>query len=73
MASGHTANQVASEITASLQNSKLVNQPSVSVEIVQYRPISVLGEVNHPGQYPYQPGMTTSTLWPWRAVLPIVR
>ncbi|HVE21411.1 MAG TPA: polysaccharide biosynthesis/export family protein [Acidocella sp.] len=59
MASGHTANQVASEITASLENSKLVNQPSVSVEVVQYRPISVLGEVNHPGQYPYQPGMTT--------------
>jgi polysaccharide export outer membrane protein len=59
MASGDTADQVASEITASLKNSKLVNQPSVSVEVVQYRPISVLGEVNHPGQYPYQPGMTT--------------
>jgi polysaccharide export outer membrane protein len=59
MASGHTPNQVASEIDASLQNSKLVNQPSVSVEVVQYRPVSVLGEVNHPGQYPYQPGMTT--------------
>jgi polysaccharide export outer membrane protein len=59
MASGHTPNQVASEIAASLQNSKLVNQPSVSVEVVQYRPVSVLGEVNHPGQYPYQPGMTT--------------
>jgi polysaccharide export outer membrane protein len=59
VASGRTPNQVASEIAASLQNSKLVNQPSVSVEVVQYRPISVLGEVNHPGQYPYQPGMTT--------------
>jgi polysaccharide biosynthesis/export protein len=58
-ASGHTPNQVASEIAASLQNSQLVNRPSVSVEVVQYRPISVLGEVNHPGQYPYQPGMTT--------------
>ena len=59
VASGRTPNQVASEIAASLENSKLVNQPSVSVEVVQYRPISVLGEVNHPGQYPYQPGMTT--------------
>jgi polysaccharide export outer membrane protein len=28
------------------------------VEIAQYRPISVLGEVTHPGQYPYQPGLT---------------
>ena len=58
VASGRTPNQVASEISASLQNRKLVNEPSVSVEVVQYRPISVLGEVNHPGQYPYQPGMT---------------
>ena len=58
-ASGLTPDLFASEIAASLQNSKLVNQPSVSVEVVQYRPISVLGEVNHPGQYPYQPGMTT--------------
>ena len=32
--------------------------PSVSVEIAEYRPISVLGEVNRPGQYPYQPGLT---------------
>jgi hypothetical protein len=35
--------------------------PSVSVEIATYRPISVLGEVNHPGEYPYQPGMTMLT------------
>ena len=26
-----------------------------------YRPIFVLGEVNKPGQYPYQPGMTVVT------------
>src|SRR5271163_3913928 len=48
VASGRTPGQVASEISASLQNSKLVNDPSVSVEVVEYRPISVLGEINHP-------------------------
>ncbi len=58
-ASGLTTNQLAGAITASLTNSKLLSQPSVSVEIAAYRPISVLGEVNHPGQYPYEPGMTT--------------
>ena len=26
-----------------------------------YRPIFVLGEVNKPGEYPYQPGMTVVT------------
>jgi|SRR5580698_5327679 len=58
-ASGLTPGQFASNISAALVSSKLISQPSVSVEVTTYRPISVLGEVNHPGQYPYQPGMTT--------------
>lgn len=57
-AAGLTSSQLASTISGSLETHKLISQPSVSVEITQYRPISVLGEVNHPGQYPYQPGMT---------------
>jgi polysaccharide biosynthesis/export protein len=58
-ASGLTPSQFASNISVALVDSKLISQPSVSVEVTTYRPISVLGEVNHPGQYPYQPGMTT--------------
>ena len=58
-ADGLTPDQLAASISSMLQNGKLVNQPSVSVEVANYRPVSVLGEVNHPGQYPYQPGMTT--------------
>ena len=57
-AAGLTSSQLASSITSSLEQAKLISQPSVSVQVVAYRPISVLGEVNHPGQYPYQPGMT---------------
>jgi polysaccharide export outer membrane protein len=57
-ASGLTPDQVATAIATSLEQAKLISQPSVSVQVVTYRPISVLGEVNHPGQYPYQPGMT---------------
>ena len=30
-------------------------------EVTAYRPIFVLGEVNKPGEYPYQPGMTVVT------------
>jgi polysaccharide biosynthesis/export protein len=33
----------------------------VAVEVIAYRPIYVLGEVNKPGQYAYQPGMTVVT------------
>ena len=36
---------------------KLVDQPTASVEIVQFRPFSVLGDVAKPGQYSYRPGM----------------
>jgi polysaccharide export outer membrane protein len=36
----------------------VVKQPSVSVEIVRYRPFYILGEVRNPGSYPFTPGMT---------------
>jgi hypothetical protein len=29
-----------------------------AVEIAQYRPFSILGDVQRPGQYPYRPGLT---------------
>jgi polysaccharide export outer membrane protein len=57
-AEGLTAKDLASEISSELIHKDLMPNPSVSVEIAQYRPISVLGEVNRPGQYPYQPGLT---------------
>ncbi len=57
-AAGLTSKGLASEISSELIHDSLMPHPSVSAEIVQYRPISVLGEVNHPGQYPYQPGLT---------------
>ncbi len=44
-----------------LKAMKLFTKPSVSVEIIGYRPVFVLGEVTHPGEYPYQPGMTVLT------------
>jgi polysaccharide export outer membrane protein len=53
-----TSKGLASEISYELIHKNLMPNPSVSVEIAEYRPISVLGEVNHPGQYPYQPGLT---------------
>ncbi len=60
-ASGQTPGQLASAITADLRSKDLYKDPSVSVEVIAYRPVFVLGEVNRPGQYPYQPGMTVVT------------
>lgn len=34
--------------------------PRISIEIVEYRPFYIMGEVNNPGSYPYVSGMTVS-------------
>ncbi|MDQ8755436.1 polysaccharide biosynthesis/export family protein [Sphingosinicella sp. LHD-64] len=56
-AAGKTPQALGQELTAALANGFLLN-PSVVVEVLTYRPIYVLGEVNQPGEFPYQPGMT---------------
>jgi polysaccharide biosynthesis/export protein len=60
-ASGLTSRQLADVIAAELKRRNLFRDPSVVVEISDYRPIFILGEVSKPGQYPYQPGMTVLT------------
>jgi protein involved in polysaccharide export with SLBB domain len=35
-----------------------LNDPRVSVEVTQYRPFYIIGQVNKPGQYPYVNDMT---------------
>jgi protein involved in polysaccharide export with SLBB domain len=37
-----------------------MNNPRVTVDIMEYRPIYVLGEVNKAGQFPYRVGMTVN-------------
>jgi polysaccharide export outer membrane protein len=60
-AAGLTPAELAASVAAKLQEAKLLKEPSVAAEVTAYRPIFVLGEVNKPGQYPYQPGMTVVT------------
>ena len=60
-ASGRTVPQLQAAIASSLRRRGLLRNPSVSVEVSEYRPIFVLGEVTKPGQYPYQPNMTAIT------------
>jgi protein involved in polysaccharide export with SLBB domain len=56
-AAGATTNELQSGITSALKNGFL-NNPSISVEVLQYRPFYILGEVNKPGEYPYSIGAT---------------
>ena len=58
-ASGRTTDELATTIGDRLQQDLgLIDRPSASVEIVQYRPVFVTGDVQTAGQYPYQPGLT---------------
>ena len=59
-ARGLTAAGLSQAITARLREG-YIREPHVSVEVEAYRPFYILGEVNAPGQYPYQPGMSVET------------
>jgi polysaccharide export outer membrane protein len=60
-AAGLTPVQLEGEVASALRQRNLYKDPSVAVEVIAYRPVFILGEVNRPGQYPYQPGMTVVT------------
>jgi len=48
------------EFTTALQTALLefIRQPNVSVEVANYRPFFILGEVQRPGTYPYSANLT---------------
>jgi polysaccharide export outer membrane protein len=60
-AAGLTPEGLGSEVQNQLKQRKLLQDPSVAVEVTSYRPVFILGEVAKPGEYPYQPGMTMLT------------
>ena len=58
---GRTSTQLEGDIGRALSKGDFLKNPHVTVEVIAYRPIFVLGEVSKPGQYAYQPGMTFLT------------
>ena len=56
-AAGGTARALEGRIVKKLQGGFLKN-PTVSIEILTYRPFFILGEVRRPGSYPYKNGLT---------------
>jgi protein involved in polysaccharide export with SLBB domain len=56
-AKGMTIGDLESSITSTLKGRYLVN-PKVVVNIEEYRPFFINGEVGKPGGYPYVPGLT---------------
>jgi polysaccharide export outer membrane protein len=56
-ATGKTTRELEAAITGAIKG-RLLKNPRVSVNIDEYRPFFVDGQVGRPGAYPYQPGLT---------------
>jgi polysaccharide export outer membrane protein len=57
-AAGRTTREMERSVERALKERNLFNDPSVAVEVTEYRPVFVLGMVERGGQTPYQPGMS---------------
>ncbi len=56
-AAGHTVDAVGQAITSKLRDG-YIKDPRVSAEVLTFRPYYLLGEINKPGEYPYENGIT---------------
>ena len=56
-AMGVTVGQLQSDVTTRLRNGYL-NDPKVSVQVLNYRPFFITGEVQKTGEFPYKAGLT---------------
>jgi polysaccharide export outer membrane protein len=56
-AAGQSIDEFKASLTKTLRG-RYVKNPRVAVEVVNYRPFNVFGEVRNAGQYAYRPGMT---------------
>lgn len=54
---GKTTNMAAASLAAALANGYMRN-PDVAVEVAEYRPFFIQGEITNSGQFSYSPGMT---------------
>jgi polysaccharide export outer membrane protein len=58
LGAGLTARELETEIETRLKAGGYLVNPQVSVEVLNYRPFYIIGEVNNPGSYQYVNGMT---------------
>jgi protein involved in polysaccharide export with SLBB domain len=55
-AAGRTRSELQREITAKYR-SEYLQDPKVTVDFVAFRPFYVMGEAEHPGEFPYRTGL----------------
>lgn len=59
-AAGLTPVQLERTITRRLDNSGMLKEAHVNVQVSSYGPFYIYGEVKHAGEFPYKPGLTVS-------------
>jgi len=58
-AAGLHVKELAQKISDRLQQrAGGAERPFAAIEIIQFRPFSIIGDVQRPGEYPYRPGLT---------------
>jgi polysaccharide export outer membrane protein len=55
---GMTITELENRMTRRLIDEEFLIDPDVSINIVEYRPFYISGEVEQPGSYPFEPGLT---------------
>jgi polysaccharide biosynthesis/export protein len=58
---GRTPSELGHAVADRYKRGKFLEQPEVTVVVVQYQPIYIFGEVAKPGQYPYESGLNALT------------
>lgn len=56
-AAGRTPAELERVITERYKNGHFLDQPKVTVAVVEYSPIYIFGEVARPGEFPYRTGL----------------
>ena len=60
-AAGRTRSELEREIARKYSSGNYLQEPKVTVDVFQFRPIYVLGEALKPGAYPYASGLNVLT------------
>ena len=60
-AAGRTRSELEREIARRYSSGNYLQEPKVTVDVIQFRPIYVLGEALRPGAYPYTSGLNVLT------------
>jgi protein involved in polysaccharide export with SLBB domain len=59
-AAGRTRTEVERDIT-NRYNQGYLQEPKITISVAQFRPFYIMGEAEHPGQYPYYSGLNVLT------------